>query len=175
MHITLEWALHSYKNQLTSFHSYTLQVHSTHLNPVQPLSTPFNPSRQSDMSREAVLPIMVRIGRTWSEFGPFWENWSEKGLNWWPKVWFSPKLTYLTTHPEFDYQTFILGMNTWQARGSQVVKLFAKRVWFYLIFGPILVWFSLTMRSDLGPNLEIYSLISQLGTLNDLDTVAQQD
>ena len=56
-------------------------------------------------------------------------------------------------------------MNTWQAQGSQVVKLFAKRVWFYLIFSPILVWFSLKMRSDLGPNLEIYGLISQLGTL----------
>ena len=86
------------------------------------------------------------------------------------KVWigdqksdFSPKLTYLTTHPEFDYRTFILGMHAWQAQESQVVKLFAKRVWFYPIFGPILVWFSLKMRSDLGPNLEIYGLISQLG------------
>ena len=56
-------------------------------------------------------------------------------------------------------------MHAWQVQGSQVVKLFAKRVWFYPIFGPILVWFSLKMRSDLGPNLEIYGLISQLGTL----------
>ena len=30
---------------------------------------------------------MVRFGRTWSEFGPFWVKWSEKGLNWPPKFW----------------------------------------------------------------------------------------
>ena len=108
---------------------------------------------------------MVRIGRTWSEFGLFWKNWSEKGLIWWPKVWFPTKLVYLTTHPELEYRTFILGMNALQAQGSTDVKLFAKRVWFYLIFGPILVWFSLKMRPDLGPNWEIYGLISQLGAL----------
>ena len=33
-------------------------------------------------SAVAVPPIMVRIGHTWSEFGLFWENWSEKDLNW---------------------------------------------------------------------------------------------
>ena len=49
------------------------------------------------------------------------------------KVWigdqksdFSPKLTYLTTPPEFDYPTFSLGINTLKEQGSQVVKLFAE-------------------------------------------------
>ena len=60
------------------------------------------------------------------------------------------------THPKVDYPTFILGMNAWEVQGSPVVKLFAKRVRFYLIFGPI--FFCLKMRSDLGPNLEIEGL-----------------
>ena len=47
------------------------------------------------------------------------------------------KLTYLMTHPKVDYPTFILGMNAWEVQGSPVVKLFAKRFRFYLIFGPI--------------------------------------
>ena len=29
---------------------------------------------------------VVRIGRTWSEFRLFWAKWSDKGLNWPPKV-----------------------------------------------------------------------------------------
>jgi hypothetical protein len=37
---------------------------------------------------KAVPPIVVRIGRTWSEFGLFWEKGSEKGLNCLPKVRF---------------------------------------------------------------------------------------
>ena len=40
----------------------------------------------SSLLPKTVLPIMVRIGRTWSEFGLFVVNWSEKGLNWSPKV-----------------------------------------------------------------------------------------
>ena len=81
----------------------------------------------------AVLPLLVRIGRNWSEFGFFGKIGPKKCLNWCPKVWFLPKLAYLTTHPELDYWTFIHGMSAWQAQGSPDVKLFAKRVWLYLM------------------------------------------
>ena len=59
---------------------------------------------------------MVRIGWTCSEFG---------------------LLAYLTTCPEYEYGTFI---PSGTLDNLKVVKLW-KRVWFYLIFGPILVWF----------------------------------
>ena len=74
------------------------------------------------------------------------------------KVWidqqtfdFSAKVAYLNTCPEYKYGTYI---PAWTLDNLKIVKLW-KRVWFSQIFGPILVWFSLKMRSELGPNLEI--------------------
>ena len=112
-------------------------------------------------SSTAVQLIMVRIGRTWSEFGLFFLKSGPK------KVWisqqksdFSVKVAYLTTCPEYEYETFIPeGM----LDNLKVVKLW-KRVWFYLIFGPILVWFSIKVRSDSGrtmfwQNVELFENI----------------
>ena len=49
---------------------------------------------------------MVRIGRTWSEFGIILEKRSEKGIGH-QKSDFSAKVAYLTTCPEYEYGTFI--------------------------------------------------------------------
>ena len=68
----------------------------------------------------AVPPIMVRIGRTWFEFGVSWENLSEKGLNWWQKVWFSPKLAYLTTHLSLNIEHSSLAWTLCKRKGVQM-------------------------------------------------------
>ena len=60
---------------------------------------------------------MVRIGRTWSEYGLCWEKKSENGLN-----CSKAKAAYLSTSSEYEYGTFILGMNAGQAQGIKVVS-----------------------------------------------------
>ena len=99
---------------------------------------------------------MVRIGRT-SEFGLFffWKRGPKKVWIGQQKSDFSAKVAYLTICPEYEYGTIIPAGTL---DNLKVVKLW-KRVWFYLIFGPILVWFSLKMGSDFGPNLEMLNLI----------------
>ena len=92
--------------------------------------------RKKSLSERRCTGSVATSGPNWPELVRIWfflENWSKKCLNWCPKVWFLPKLAYLTTHPELDYWTFIHGMSAWQAQGSPDVKLFAKRVWLYLM------------------------------------------
>ena len=92
--------------------------------------------RKKSLSERRCTGSVATSGPNWPELVRiwfFWENWSKKCLNWCPKVWFLPKLAYLTNHPELDYWTFIHGMSAWQAQGSPDVKLFAKRVWLYLM------------------------------------------
>ena len=86
---------------------------------------------------------MVRIGRNLDFF--FWKRGPKKVCIGQQKV------AYLTTCPEYKHGTFI---PAGKLGNLKVVKLW-KKVWFYLIFGPILVGFCLEMRSDLGPNFEM--------------------
>ena len=88
---------------------------------------------------------MVRIGRTWSKFGLSFGKEVQKGLNW------STKVLFFYTSGIFNVLSWVRVWNIYPCRLGKLkeVKLW-KRVWFYLIYGPIWVWFFLKMRSDLG-------------------------
>ena len=104
------------KINLTTFDSSTHRI--THSPP--PPQT--NISARSSHSRKQI----------WTEFRLFWEKWSERGLNWSIKVWFSAKVAYLSTCPEYENGTFI---------PAETLDNLKAKLWKSLIFGPILVWF----------------------------------
>ena len=85
----------------------------------------------------------------------FWKRGPKKVWIGQQKFDFSAKVEYLTIRSEYEYGSFFPAGTLGNVK---VVKLW-KRVWFLPDFCPIFVWFSLKMGSDLGPNLEMLSLI----------------